>query len=182
MQDDRYLDDAIDRTVRDMMDVDPAPGLSRRVLARIDEPATRRAFASPRLAVLTALGAAVVVLAIAMLFRSAPHDPPRIAATPRSQPTDQPLQRLMPDPTQFPLPPPVSTRTATPSRRAANVDRLMEAASLARDTDVVIAPLGVMDPIRFAPVGPQTIVVATIGIDPIQVAPLKMDLLSSTPQ
>ena len=30
MQDDSYLDDAIDRTVRDMMDVDPAPGLSRR--------------------------------------------------------------------------------------------------------------------------------------------------------
>jgi hypothetical protein len=181
MQDDRYLDDAIDRTVRDMMDVDPAPGLSRRVLARIDEPATPRAFALPRLAVLSALGAAVVVLVIA-LFRPAPHESRRIATTTPSQPTGLPLPSLMPDPTQFPLPPPVSTRIATPSRRAASVDRLVEAASVAPDSDVVIAPLGVMDPIRFAPVGPQTIVVATIGIDPIEVAPLKMDPLSSTPQ
>ena len=60
--DDRYLDDAIDRTVRDMLDVDPPAGLERRVLAQIEGTAIRRGWTFPRVAVVTALAAAAVVL------------------------------------------------------------------------------------------------------------------------
>ncbi len=39
---DARLDRAIDRAVREMMQVDPAPGLRRRVLSRINAPVERR--------------------------------------------------------------------------------------------------------------------------------------------
>lgn len=44
-QHDSPLDRAIDRAVRDMMQIDPQPGLRRRVLSRLESPAARRSFA-----------------------------------------------------------------------------------------------------------------------------------------
>ena len=90
-KDDRYLDDAIDRTVRDMLDVDPPAGLERRVLAQIEGPATRRGWTFQRLAVLTALGAAAVVLAIATLFRPVSRDVPVVATTASEPASRQPV-------------------------------------------------------------------------------------------
>jgi hypothetical protein len=180
MQDDRYLDDAIDRTVRDMMDVDPAAGLTRRVLAKIDEPMRGRVLTFPRLAAITAFAAAAVVLAIAMVLRTSPRDSGQLATTTTPRAVNPPVANAIPSPSRpTPLPP---TPTLNPSHRATAVDRHVEAASISSENDVVIAPLNAMEPIRFAPIGPQTIVVTTIGIDPIQISPLRMDPLSSTPQ
>ncbi len=62
---DARLDRAIDRAVREMMQVDPAPGLSRRVLSRINAPAEHRTF--PALRYGFAAAALAVVLSITML-------------------------------------------------------------------------------------------------------------------
>jgi hypothetical protein len=184
MQDDRYLDDAIDRTVRDMMDVDPAAGLTRRVLAKIDEPMRGRVLTFPRLAAITAFAAAAVVLAIAMLLHTSPRDSGQLATTtpPPPRAVNPPVANAVPSPSRPTPPPPTPTRTLNPSHPATAVDRHVEAASIASENDVVIAPLDAMEPIRFAPIGRQTIVVTTIGMDPIQISPLRMDPLSSTPQ
>jgi hypothetical protein len=71
------IDRAIDRAVRDMMQVDPPPGLRRRVLSQIAEPKNRRSYLVPRFA-LAALAVAGVVL-VTML-------PERVEAPPAPRP------------------------------------------------------------------------------------------------
>jgi hypothetical protein len=156
--------------------------LTRRVLAKIDEPMRGRVITFPRLAAITAFAAATVVLAIAMLLRTSPRDSGQLATTTTPRAVNPPVANAIPSPSRPTPPPPMPTRTLNPSHRATAVDRHVEAASIASENDVVIAPLNAMEPIRFAPLGPQTIVVTTIGIDPIQISPLRMDPLSSTPQ
>jgi hypothetical protein len=63
---DARLDRAIDRAVREMMRVDPAPGLRRRVLSRINAPVERRALPLLRYGI-AAAALAVVVLSITLL-------------------------------------------------------------------------------------------------------------------
>ena len=58
--DEARLDRAIDRAVRDMMQLDPPPGLRRRVLSRLNQSGERRRHWLPRFAF--AAAAAVVVL------------------------------------------------------------------------------------------------------------------------
>jgi len=185
--DDRYLDNAIDRTVRGMLDAEPPAGLRQRVLAEIEGSSTRRAWTLPRLAVVTALGAAAVVLAFATLFRPGSHDVPKIATT-RAEPAARQPVNPAPSagaatPVTVPDREPDVERMAHKSRprRSMSQDRVVEAANIAVEGGVTIAPLTELDPIRFAPVEAPTIAVTAIGIDSIQVAPLRLDPLSSTP-
>ena len=57
---DAQLDRAIDHAVREMMQLDPPPGLRRRVLSRLNQSGERRRHLLPRFAF--AAAAAVVVL------------------------------------------------------------------------------------------------------------------------
>src|SRR5262245_51861307 len=139
MHDDKYLDDAIDRTVRNMMEVDPAAGLRGRVLARIDEPEPGRGLSFPRLAAMTALAAAVV-LAIAMLLRTSPRDSEQVATMPPPA-ANPPVASVIPKVSQPTPPLPAPTPTPNQSRRAAAGDRRVEAANIASENVVVIAPL-----------------------------------------
>src|SRR5262249_10275316 len=119
----------------------------------------------------------------AMLLRTSPRDSGQLATTtPPPRAVNSPVANAIPNPSRPTPLPTAPTRTLNQSHRPAAVDRPVEAASVASENDVVIAPLNAMEPIRFAPIGPQTIVVTTIGIDPIQISPLRMDPLSSTPQ
>lgn len=60
------VDHAIDRAVRQMVQIDPRPGLGRRVLSRIAMPAARRSlYSTPYMAVAGAL--AMLVLAVGLL-------------------------------------------------------------------------------------------------------------------
>lgn len=61
----RSMDDAIDTAVRDMMHVDPRPGLRRRVLSKLDAPGRKGSWMPWLLAPTGALAA--VVLAVALL-------------------------------------------------------------------------------------------------------------------
>ena len=63
---DARLDRAIDRAVREMMQVDPAPGLRRRVLSRINMPVERRALPVMRYA-FAAAALVVAVLSITLI-------------------------------------------------------------------------------------------------------------------
>ena len=63
---DARLDRAIDRAVREMMQVDPAPGLRRRVLSRINAPVEHRTFPALRYG-FAAAALAVVVLSITLM-------------------------------------------------------------------------------------------------------------------
>ncbi|HVL66079.1 MAG TPA: hypothetical protein VM364_02325 [Vicinamibacterales bacterium] len=83
------FDRAIDAALRDMVEVDPRPGLGRRVLRRMD----RRRTPVPRAAWLRAAiagGAALALLTVALLtFRSAgvqPVDPPQVVTQPPAAP------------------------------------------------------------------------------------------------
>ena len=68
------VEDAIDRAVRQMMQVDPRPGLGRRVQSRIAMPAGRRSlYSTPYMAVAGAL--AMLVLAVGLLRPDTARDP-----------------------------------------------------------------------------------------------------------
>jgi hypothetical protein len=71
---DARLDRAIDRAVREMMQVDPAPGLRRRVLSRINAPAERRSRPAMRYAF--AAMAAVAVTAVSFTLIPGQMEPP----------------------------------------------------------------------------------------------------------
>src|SRR6476646_9244502 len=70
------IDRAIDRAVREMMQVDPPPGLRRRVLARLDAP-ERRNYFLPRYAVAVMALVLFIAASISMLRdRVEPPTPP----------------------------------------------------------------------------------------------------------
>jgi len=185
--DDRYLDDAIDRTVRGMLDAEPPAGLRRRVLAEIEGSSTRRAWTLPRLALVATVGIAVLALAIATLFRTPSHEAPKIASTQADPAARQPVNPAPPagaaTPVTVPDREPDVERMAHESRprRSMSQDRVVEAANIAVEGGVTIAPLTELDPIHVAPVGTPELAVTAIGIDSIQIAPLRLDPLSSTP-
>jgi hypothetical protein len=70
------IDRAIDRAVREMMQVDPPPGLRRRVLARLDQPGQRRRHLLPRFAFATAALVVVLLSATELWYRSDAPTPP----------------------------------------------------------------------------------------------------------
>jgi hypothetical protein len=71
------IDRAIDRAVRDMMQVDPPPGLRRRVLARLTDSTERRSYFLARYA-FAALALIVLMASITLLTdRVEPPTPPK---------------------------------------------------------------------------------------------------------
>ena len=98
------LDRAIDRAVREMMHVDPPPGLRRRVLSRLEPSAARRPLFLPRYAFATAALAMLILVAMFMReHRATPVDsdaPPSVASStpPRTQPVRAPGPHAGKDP------------------------------------------------------------------------------------
>jgi hypothetical protein len=67
------LDRAIDRAVRELMQIDPAPGMRRRVLSRINAPVERHAIPAVRYAF---AAAALVVLVVSISLIPGQVEPP----------------------------------------------------------------------------------------------------------
>jgi hypothetical protein len=86
------IDRAIDRAVREMMQVDPPPGLRRRVLARLNDTDQRRGFFLPRYAFAVMAVVVLIVSFTLMPERSEPPTPPRapVIATPAPAPAIEP--------------------------------------------------------------------------------------------
>lgn len=193
------FDDAVDRAVREMLDVEPRADLRARVMARIEERHAASGFRrSFWLIGAPIAAAAIIILAVVIARRDAagpalaPTAPPSIAqATP---PSAQP---------RVATPPPTTTTTTVdagtgrnaqprqvvaergaPSPRAASVpvNRLAAGATVgAASTDattVGVQPLKGVTPISVAVVHPPTIEETEIAIGPlrpiadVQVAPL----------
>jgi hypothetical protein len=127
---DSPLDRAIDRAVREMVQVDPPPGLRRRVLSRLD--AAKRPSARITVRYAWAAAAFVIMIAAVMFTRERPDAP--VTTVPVASQT-----AVVPAPTPetrrpIVVPPPPTTPRATASR----ITR--EAIPMPRVTNVFGAP------------------------------------------
>lgn len=181
------LDRAIDRAVRTMMHVDPAPGLRRRVLSRLDSPGAGRRVFLPGYA----WGAAAIVILIAgvMFTRAHRTEPGAAVPQPSSVAAEAPPPRESPAAsTQVPVkqgaPSPVPsrriTREAIPMPRIANVfGARTGSVSAAADSGVEAVwpgaenPSGAVAPLVIAPLTPAPIETPAIVIPPLVIAPPK---------
>lgn len=180
------LDNAIDRAVRGMMQVDPLPGLRHRVADRLEAPA-RRSWAIPAFA--TAAAMVVLIVAFALLRDPAAQPPgvPRIT-------TISPVAPVLPPPSAevqtAAEPQGVVPVTATPERLRPRTSGSIfgsrtgrvSAANLTGEpvpgnigTPVVEAAVEPPPPPpgALAPLAPITIV--PIAVTPIQIQPLTLN-------
>jgi hypothetical protein len=93
------LDRAIDRAVREIMQIDPPPGLRRRVLSRLNAPTETRAFPYIRYALaLGSVAALVLVVLATQLFEHvgppAPPKAPTMATMAAARPIDASTIRI----------------------------------------------------------------------------------------
>ena len=191
---DERLDEAIDRAVRDMMNVEPRPGLRERVLAELNGPPARIAL-WPRLAFGGAALAVAAVL-VALLVSRPPESqndiriatsrptPSTSTANPPSVPTPQPgstRDTSRKDGEPRPAPP---SRVPGPGPRSGAEDRLIQAASI----DIVEAPaaapiategLRPLDPIGVASLTPVGVSHSEIDIPAITIEQIDITPLSS---
>ena len=179
------LEDAIDRAVRGIMQVDPRPGLRHRVADRLTAPA-RRAWLVPAYAaaVLAAVIASIVMLRLPepasstapQIVAAPPAAAPHQAAAATPQPGEQPID-MPPVAASTPGTPKVRQPTPTaPSVGDASIfgppSQRVTAASLRPEP--LPAPAAPVDaapmPDTLAPIAP--IVIEPIVITPITVTPL----------
>jgi hypothetical protein len=180
---DEGFDALIDRVVREMMDVEPRPGMRERVRARIEAPrAGWWSFTLPRLAVAGAVAALLVMAVISRSTRPAPDAVPsavseaRPSATPSASPEASRPSAGRPT---LPAPPRFAAAPRRPEPAPAREDRLVRAASLdaAAAPAVEIAPIPDIEPIRIAALSQTPIVASEIrmvplAMDQIEIAPL----------
>ena len=173
----REMDTAIDRAVRDLMDVDTDAAFRARVTERLHRP-VRRAWA-PQLA---AGAVAMLAIVVALIWLRAPQPATRTEGTAARTEPAVPSQTLgVADSNPKPTVPSSKTRPAKPTRQ-------MAAPSIPRDTVVAavaempvtsIAPLSGIEPISVAPIAntpitPPEIVVAPLSpIEEVQISPLE---------
>jgi hypothetical protein len=184
--DDGVFDAAVDRAVREMLDVEPGAGLRGRVLARIDVPsgADHVASAFRRRFLLTGVplaAAATVVLALLLPSRTAerPAPPPAVAnvepqqpSSPRPAPSVVVAQRG-PKTTAAPRVVAAARPVATPAP-----PRMLSAATLPLADSTDIEALESITPIQMEPIAEHRIAPAEISVPPLnpivelQIAPL----------
>jgi hypothetical protein len=176
------LDEAIDRAVRGIMQVDPRPGLRNRVAERLHAPA-RRNWTVPAFAAVAAMIALVVALGVLRTPETRPPAEPRVVSAPPAAPAvppSSPQAEPAPQNTSGPLPgrsERLRLRT-TESIFGPRTGRI-SAASLASDAaadDVPEAaaelPESQLLPAAIAPISP--IVIAPITVPPIRIQPLTL--------
>ena len=163
---DSELDTAIDRAVRDLMNVDADAAVRARVAARLQRPA-RRTFVL-RLVTIAA-SAAALILAIVWtgptparsdsaptLARTEAPAPPEHVGTPAPELTATQLSARQDRP---------SVRTAT--RRAATMTSSAGIATAAEAPPTSITPLAAIDPITVDPIPSAPIVTSEIVVAPL---------------
>jgi hypothetical protein len=184
----QHLDSAIDRAVREMMNVDTDPAFRARVLARLDDPAPHRVSWMSLAAIAT--GAAAVVLAFFLLWTPASREPVQTVAEVEPPPAAAPAVSQPQSPASASLPPPqaserpTSRRTIRAPRPSTNVTQslargaVIAAAVADDDPDAPIDAQHQIDPIAIAPldrtpIAPPAIVVAPLTpITELRIAPL----------
>ena len=192
----RRMDEAIDRAVRDIMNVEPRSDLRARVLAELDGPPTRLAF-WPRLA-FGGVALALVAVLVAILMprpterpdagRNADKQPSPTSSAPSPTPVPAPhVSNPKPDaPSRGEIRQTTRPGIVVPDRPRVESDRLIQAASIdtldVADTGGTAAlrtpgALQPIDPIQISSMGDigtstPTIVINPIAVDQIDITPL----------
>jgi len=180
---DRRLDAAIDRAVRDLMSVEPRSDLRGRVLEAIERP--RRRF-SWTWVLAPAAAVAILVIAVVLMQPAPRADVPR--------PGTDIVLRTPPTPVDAPSVAPREERRApSPARFAAPRERQAHAAALVADDTMfssarpegfaVVDALAQPAPLRMETIpdpGPST--PPDLDIAPLRVAPLEVNALPETPR
>jgi hypothetical protein len=175
----REIDTAIDRAVRDLMDVDTDAAFRARVTARLQRPA-RRMLLRPVAAV--ALTAAAVAVAVVWMRPSSPDVRTSTPVAVISNPTAAaPPSTLGAGSDRGSALPGATIRTQPRPRRAAGgaIPRGTVVATVAEAPASTIAPLAVIDPIDVepisqTPIAPSEIVLAPLSpISEMQISPLE---------
>ena len=175
----REIDTAIDRAVRDLMDVDTDAAFRGRVTARLQRPA-RRMLLRPLAAV--ALAAAAVASAVVWMRPSSTGLPPSTAVAVTSAPTTPtpPLAVGAGTDRGVALTGAAARREGSPRRTIAGpIPRGTVVAAVAEVPTSTIPPLTTVDPISVepiaqAPIVPSEIVVAPLSpISELEISPLE---------
>lgn len=177
MRTEQDLDDAIDRAVRDIMSLDPRPGLRGRVLSRLER-AERPWFAFPQLAAAAAL---ILIIVAAVLLRSVgtPEPPvsPMVATRePASIHLPAPAERTIPDTVRKPAAgATAASRTGVPSVFPPR--NRVAAASVPVDTTSpeTVAPAAAAPPAELpsSELAPKPIVIEPLKVEPIVIPPIR---------
>ena len=183
------LDRAIDRAVREMMHVDPPPGLRRRVLSRLEPPVARRPLFLLRYVFATAALAILILAAMFMRDHGGTrvgHDTPSSIASstpPRLQPVPAAEPHAVKDPTVTARGPSAPiTREPIPMPRVANIfgprttgvsaagERGGEAVWTDGPAGTTDVPPNPVPPLVIAPLTPAAIETPAIVIPPLVMA------------
>lgn len=194
--DEERIDRAIDGAVREMLDVEPLPGLRRRVLQSIETNDSlvasdvASAFRRKILLFGVPLAAAAVLILAVLLPRMRDEESPRAAVTtavntqPQNPIVNPPPTPAAPEPGTTPAieprPAVVARRTPRPAPEATQRPDRVVAASFepAAPVGSEIAPLKAIEPIRMAPIAehsiaPDAITVRALNpMNELQIAPL----------
>jgi hypothetical protein len=173
---DEQINQAIDRAIRELLDVDPRPDLRARVLAGIERQAAPHGGWSLRLLGPIA-AAAVVILALVLRLPSrhvpvAPVQSTRIESPAVQRPTE-PVRPLAAE-----REPPRERVARTGPARPVRSNTRVAVAMIADAPGATIAPLESITPIRVAAVTQSDITPQPISIEPlapiaqVQIAPL----------
>ena len=183
--DEERIDRAIDGAVREMLDVEPLPGLRGRVLRRIEGDSlvasdVASAFRRKILLFGVPLAAAAILILAVLLPRMRDAESPRAPVT--TAVNTQPQHPIVnPSPTPVaPGPgttPPIEPRPAvvagrtprTASEATPRPDRVVAAATVAapENATTAIAPLNAMTPIQISPIGEHRVSPAEISVRPL---------------
>jgi hypothetical protein len=171
MDTERRLDDAIDDAVRDMMAVEPRPGMPQRVLARLQS-TTQPWLTIPRLAAGAALAMAVAI--IVLFVDRTPNELPNRTVMVHAPQPSRPSSHGVPIPDS-----PVLPAKPPPGRPAPRVGAAAyESSTEATPTPVRITPLDPVVPITIGRVEPDVIETKEIMIPALTVDPLEVEPLS----
>jgi hypothetical protein len=179
------FDEAIDRAVREMLDVEPPDGLRGRVLARIDSTnPVASAFRRKIWIAVPLAAAAILVLAVLLPSRTPSPAVEPVKTIAGTQPVTQPQPVTTAPSATAPTPPrTVIARTATPRPRTRpSVDAAVAATDAAADV-VWIDPLAAPPPIAVAAIEPvQAGAIPSIDLAPAQIPALEVRPISDTPR
>jgi hypothetical protein len=164
----RKLDEAIDRAVRTMMDVDPPVGFDARVRSRIDSPARPARGWLPAAAL---AGAAAAVLLTVLLVREQGPEPGAMTGAPVNRPAAERVSPVHPGPTtaasREPSALPREAGRVPQPRRAGRVTGRSGVLSSEEGTIAIVPPIHALEPLGIAPLEAPSIAPAAIAIPPL---------------
>lgn len=178
------LDSAIDEAVRDMMLVDPRPGLRQRVTRSIDSQSRRPRRISVRFASAAALAVVALASLAALVWLRVPQADlppaaPQMVATPSAAPRIPPPEPAATEPVRPAQPRTARRRAPAPEAIFGPQNARVTAASVpAADRPVADAAAPEVEP-PLAGLRPQIppITVTPLRIAPLTIAPLQLDPL-----